>query len=103
MKVEGYIILTFQFRKKGRRWTAYCEQLGTATFGRSLPEAQARLKEAVLLHLNTLEDVGERERFFKENKITFYSRKPKSTAVNVRAPLYKDTFVRSYLQAVPTA
>jgi len=32
-KVKGYVILTFKFRKEGRRWTAYCEELGTATFG----------------------------------------------------------------------
>lgn len=66
MKITGYIVLTFKFQKEGRRWTAYCEELGTATFGRSLPEAQKRLEEAVLLHLNTLEDVGERERFDRE-------------------------------------
>jgi len=69
MKAQGYVVLTLKFQKQGRRWTALCEELGTATFGRSLPEADQRLKEAVLLHLNTLEEVGERERFFKENKI----------------------------------
>ena len=102
-KKVGYIIVTFRFQKKRRRWTAYCEELGTATFGRSLSEAQERLKEAVLLHLNTLEDVGERARFFRENKITFYHHKPKNTEVKVYAPLYKGTFVRPYLQPVPTA
>ena len=69
VKAQGYVILTLKFQKQGRRWTALCEELGTATFGRSLPEADQRLKDAILLHLNTLEDVDERERFFKENKI----------------------------------
>jgi len=68
-KEEGYIVVTAKFSKEGKKWTAYCEELGTATFGRSLLEAQERLKEAVLLHLNALEDVGERERFFRENEV----------------------------------
>lgn len=103
MKKVGYIILTSKFNKKGRRWTAYCEELGTATFGRSLTEAQGRLKEAVLLHLNTLEELGERARFFRENKIRLYRVKPSKKEVTVCAPINYPTFVRARLQAVPAA
>lgn len=78
-----YIVVTFKFRKEGNRWTAFCEELGTATFGRSIPEAHKRLKEAVLLHLNTLEDVGERERFFKKHNITFHYHKPKKSKIKI--------------------
>ncbi len=67
----GYVVVTLVFQKAGRRWTARCEELGTATFGRSLLEADKKIKEAVLFHINTLEDVGERERFFREHKIQF--------------------------------
>ncbi|OYD14383.1 hypothetical protein CH333_08190 [candidate division WOR-3 bacterium JGI_Cruoil_03_44_89] len=98
MKTVGYVMLTFEFRKRGRRWTAYCKELGTATFGRSLPEVQERIEEAVLLHLNTLEDVGERERFFKENNITFYPHKPKTKEVTISAPFDRATFVHPYIQ-----
>ncbi len=98
MKIAGYIVLTFKFYKEGRRWTASCEELGTATFGRSLPEARERLKEAVSLHLNTLEDVGERERFFKENNIHFYSHKPKNKEITVTAPFDKAAFVQPCIQ-----
>ena len=73
MQIHGYIIITLEFSKVGRRWTAYCEELGTATFGRSLNEAKERLCEAVVLHLNTLEDVGERERFFGDHDIKYSS------------------------------
>ena len=58
--IEGYVVLTYKFNREGKRYTAYCEELGTATFGRSLKEAEARLEEAVGLHLNTLEELGER-------------------------------------------
>jgi predicted RNase H-like HicB family nuclease len=100
VKTRGYVVLTLKFHKQGRRWTAYCEELGTATFGRSLPEADQRLKEAVLLHINALEDVGERERFFKEHDIKFYHEKPKDN-ITVCLPVNKEVYIHSLIQAVP--
>ena len=94
----GYVVVTLVFQKAGRRWSARCEELGTATFGRSLPEAGKRIKEAVLLHLNTLEDVGERERFFREHKIQFLHTKPRE--VKVCAQIGKEAFFQPYVQAV---
>lgn len=100
MKTRGYVVLTLKFQQKGRRWTAYCEELGTATFGRSLPEADQRLKEAILLHINTLEDVGERERFFKEHNIRLYREKPLED-ITVCLPINGETFFAPLVQAVP--
>lgn len=71
MKTEAYIIVTLSFYKEGNRWVGLCKELGTSTFGRSIQEANNRLIEAVELHLNTLEEVGERKRFFQEHNITF--------------------------------
>ena len=96
MRRSGYILVTFMFLKRDRRWEAYCIQLGTATFGRSLPEAQEKLREAVTLHLNTLEDVGERERFFKKHNIEFYLQKPKRATVPISSN--KRTFLQPYVQ-----
>ena len=100
MKTRGYVVLTLKFHKQGRRWTAICEELGTATFGRSLPEADQRLKEAVILHINTLEDVGERERFFKEHNIQLYRDKPRED-ITVCLPVNREVFVEPFIQAVP--
>lgn len=100
MKTRGYVVLTLKFQKQGRRWTSYCEELGTATFGRSLPEADQRIKEAVLLHLNTLEDVGERERFFKEHNILLHHVKPRED-VTVCIPVNREVFIAPLVQAVP--
>ena len=100
MSAAGYVVLTLKFKKVDRRWTAYCEELGTATFGRSLPEADKRLKEAVLLHVNTLEDVGERSRFFKENNIKLYPVRPKED-ITICVPPNKDVFVEPHIQAIP--
>lgn len=96
----GYVVLTLKFRRVGRRWTAYCEELGTATFGRSLTEADKRLKEAVLLHLDTLEDVGERNRFFKEHNIEFHHTKPRKN-ITVCLPLRTEVFVQPHIQPIP--
>lgn len=100
MPTVGYITVTLEFQKEGKRWAAYCEELGTATFGRSIPEAERKLKDAVLLHLNTLEDVGERDRFFKENSIRFYRTKP-TTDITIRAPIRREVFYRPHIQRIP--
>jgi predicted RNase H-like HicB family nuclease len=100
VKTRGYVVLTLKFQKKGKRWTALCEELGTATFGRSLPEADQRLKEAVMLHINALEDVGERRRFFKEHNIQVYSEKPRED-VTVCVPVNREIFVAPLVQSVP--
>lgn len=101
----GYIVLTYVYEREGRRWVGRCEELGTAAFGRSLAEAQQRLTEAVLLHLNTLEDVGERERFFKENNIAFHaaeasSRLPRSVHLT-KVPVAKGKFVQPHVHRLP--
>jgi predicted RNase H-like HicB family nuclease len=100
MEDNGYIILTHTFKKEGRRWLARCEELGTSVFGRSLPEADKLLDEAILLHLNTLEDVGERERFFKENNISCHTVKPKND-ITICVPLRQDVFVHTHVQRIP--
>jgi predicted RNase H-like HicB family nuclease len=96
----GYVVLTFRFQKEDRRWLARCEELGTSVFGRSLPEAERLLDEAILLHLNTLENVGERERFFKENKISYHRVKPESD-ITVSVPLTPDVFIHPHIQRIP--
>jgi len=60
---EMFIILTEKYSKEDDKWVGICEE---------------HLKEAVLLHLNTLEELGERERFFKENDIKVYKSSEKA-------------------------
>lgn len=73
---ERFIVLTVSFRQEGDKWLARCIELGTSTFGNTFEGAQEALKEAIDLHLNTLEDVHECERFFKENHIKVYTNTP---------------------------
>jgi len=88
---QGYVVLTYKFKKENRRWVGYCEELGTSTFGRSIPETEKKLDGAVQLHLNALEELGERENFFKENDISFHVCEPCDTTINLS--LSDDCFV----------
>lgn len=100
MSTEHYIILTIILKEEDDgRWTAECKELGTATFGDTFEETRENIKEAVLLHLNALRKVGERERFFRENGIKIKTRPQKTISVSV--PLNDPhVFVQSYAQPV---
>ena len=90
---KGFVILTLSFRKEGRLWAGRCLELGTATDGRSLSQVHDELLELVRLHLNALEDVGERERFFAEHDIKFYSDDRLPTAVTATLPLDDESYI----------
>ena len=66
------VVLKVGFKQEGDQWVAECLELGTATFGDTLGEVQAEIKELIELHLNTLEQTGRRDAFFKEHKIKLY-------------------------------
>ena len=96
---SGYVILSFEYHKEGRRWVARCKELSTATFGRSLTEADKRLQEAVVLHLNTLDDVGETKHFFEKHHIQFHATRPKHD-LPICIPATTGTFGRLHIQPV---
>jgi len=96
----GYVVLTLEFHKEGKKWAAYCKELGTATFGYTLNDAEDELKEAISLHLDTLEDVGERDKFFKKHNIKYHSHKPTAN-VTTTASINGDIFIKPYAQAMP--
>lgn len=77
MERGRYIVLTFKYRKQKNGWLGYREELGTAVDGKTLQETEDLLKEFVELHLHSLEDIGERERFFKQHKIALHRIKPR--------------------------
>ncbi|MDD9995561.1 MAG: hypothetical protein OXS35_07445 [Dehalococcoidia bacterium] len=54
-------------------YTGYCPELGTATCGDTPEEAWENLGEAVVMHLNALEETGERKKFFEERGIKIVS------------------------------
>jgi hypothetical protein len=72
-KVAGFAVFTFAFHKEGRYWVGECLELGTATDGRTLEKVDDELTRLVSLHLEALEDIGERERFFRERNVKFFT------------------------------
>ena len=94
-----YIILTTILRQEDDIWSAECKELGTASCGDTFEEARANLREAIGLHLNTLEDVGECERFLKENNIKTYTNIPKR--ISARIPIEPNIFVNREITPLP--
>jgi hypothetical protein len=72
---EEMVILTLVFSREGDEWVGVCRELGTSTFDTDLNKAKDELCEMVLDHLNGLEEVGERKRFFREHRIRVYKRR----------------------------
>jgi hypothetical protein len=75
-RLFGFVVLTYEFHREGRSWVGRCVELGTATDGGSLEKVEEELDELVGLHLNALEAVGERDRFFAEHGIRLYRPDP---------------------------
>jgi len=102
MKAKGYIILTFRFTKEGDNWVGICEQLGTSAFDKSIEIASEKLRELTGLHLNTLEQIGERERVFRENGIKVFAQKP-SNDKTVNCPIDPNALISHQVQTVSLA
>ncbi len=103
-KKMGFIVLTVFFEREegGKRWVATCKELGTSTYGNTLDEAQERIDEAIGLHLSTLEDVGERERFFEENNIKVFPGKP-SNEIEMKVPIQHQVFSQPMIRQLAMA
>ncbi len=72
-KVSGFVTLTLSFELEESEWVGVCLELGTSTFADTLEKCQEELQELVADHLDVLEEIGERERFFEEWGITVHS------------------------------
>jgi len=92
----GIVVLTLMFRQENRRWTGECVELGTATYGRTLRQTHDELVELVALHLDALEAVGERERFFRTHDIRFYPDGAAPVEISSNVPVDTETYVHAH-------
>ena len=99
MKPRGFIAVTYEYHKEGDIWVGICKEIGTATSHKSRKELEKELNELVVLHLNCLEKLGERERFFKENNIKLHEKKP--VTETVRLPVPDNVFIQTRIHELP--
>jgi len=96
----GYITLTHAYHKEGGVWVGICKETGIATSHKSKREVEKELKELVILHLNCLEQVDERARFFEENHITLHELKPKDETITLPVP--DNEFIQTRVYRLPS-
>ena len=69
----GYVTLTLKFEREQDVWVGLCLELGTSTFADTFEECHSALDALVRDHLDALEEVGERDRFFAEHGIRVHT------------------------------
>ena len=78
-----YVVLTGIVQREGRNWVATVQETGTTAQARTISDLMERLQEALNLHLSTLEDCGELNRFLSDQGIAVYKAKPKKPRLEV--------------------
>ena len=102
MAFSKMLILKHIIKKEKKGYSAYCPELDICSQGETIEKANNNLKEAVILYLETLEELGTKEKIFKERKITLYSIKSKKQKIPVEliaAANDKESFVTT--QTIP--
>lgn len=68
--------LTIAIWREDDHWLSECVELGVGSFGSDPQDAAEQAMDAVCSYLNTLEELGERERVFAEKSISVYTGSP---------------------------
>ena len=101
MAITGEIVLTEIVEQDGEQFAAYCLELGTASCGDTIQEAFDNLEEAIWVHLNELEETGERERVFREKNILITAWPQREQTSLLEVPLGKMLRATSHKVPVP--
>ncbi len=71
-----YIVLTRMISKEEKVFFAHCPELDVGSQGETVEKADNNLKEAVVLYLNTIEELGTRNHIFKGRNIKYILTNP---------------------------
>ena len=85
-KKGAYIIVTCNITKEDGAYVAVCPELDVASQGKSVEEANNNVKDAILLYLNSIEELGVMKEIFREKKIKIYSEVPESIKEKISIP-----------------
>ena len=85
---ERYIRLTLQIVAEDDGYVSRCLELGTASCGDTVEEALLNIKDCVEVYLETIEEMGERQRIFKKRgiKIRKFTKSTRKNVPDVPAP-----------------
>ncbi len=72
--MQKMIALTLAVEREDDQYVSLCPELDVASYGETIEDAVARLRDAVALYLDTIERDGERERVFRERGIEIEER-----------------------------
>lgn len=89
-KKEIFIVVTCNITKDDSTYVAICPEFDVASQGKTVEEANNNVKDAVLLYLNTIEELGTRKEIFKERKIKTYTAIPKIKKERIPVPIDSD-------------
>jgi predicted RNase H-like HicB family nuclease len=81
--IERAITVTFEVEREDDQYVSHCPELDVASYGDSVEDAIAHLKDAVLLYLDTVERDGDRERVFRDRGIKIEERQEAAYTVRV--------------------
>ena len=65
---QGYVVLTGLVEPEDHLFVSHCPELGVASCGETVEEALDNLGEALAVHLEALEEIGELERVLGEKR-----------------------------------
>lgn len=100
MKETIYIRLTNIITKEEKMFLSHCLELDIASQGETVEKATKNLKDAVLLYLNTIKELGTREEIFIKKNIKIYSYKPKPMLEKNKIPKSFNNFLFITQQAI---
>ena len=82
----GFIQVTLIASEEEGGYASVCPELGIASQGETADEAIASLRDAATVFLNTIEQIGQRERVFKERGIKVHAHEPTEFKVKLHQP-----------------
>ena len=94
------VVLTSVVEPEDDMFVSTCIELGTASCGDTIQEAFENLEEAIAVHLNALEELGETERVFHERGIEIL-RAPIGETVPRSVPIDKVVKISQHPILVP--
>jgi predicted RNase H-like HicB family nuclease len=87
------ILVTHRIKKSGDCYIAFCPEFMVTTQGKTIEEANKNLKEAVILHLETLDQLGIRDTVFKERNIKILKRKDKTKTIQLNLSSINKSYI----------